>query len=167
MSMWDNNTKYDGNNQFDIDRISTMLDEAIKYCDYVYDEAKVTQDNIFKLYGIKDKDNDMIATISLTQSDGIFYIIVSTTYYMHIIKPVDVNYLFIAYILRNATKMVDDYDESIQFFGKFFSRMQDEVSSDNQFASYIEHAFEEEIMPSYIYPSSYKNFKNNKKLSQA
>ena len=76
-------------------------------------------------------------------ADDYFAICVDHAFYEYHFKFVDNDSTLLAYLIRNATKPIDTYDESIMFFMKFFaehSNYQDAKALQERLAFAIEES---------------------------
>lgn len=118
-------------------RLNTYLDkdcktainafnETLRICDYHNVKrtmGKKTDDYIVAM-SIFDNVN-CICNISLYAADDYFAICVAHAFYEYHFKFVEDDVTLLAYLIRNATKPVDAYDESITFFMRFFAEHPD------------------------------------------
>lgn len=157
-------SKYDVNDAKSKALVKRIFDHAIGICNYKdICQMQMNDKHIMSSYDIGEEDvNLSIAT--LWHDDEGFYVTVRTAYYSYSILLVDVTESILAYLIRNATKVNDDFDDSISFFIDFFNQ-RPLFESDELFMATLQSAVVEYLEPSYIYSNICKT--TRKKVSKA
>lgn len=142
--------KYDTKSVDDVIRIAKMFDDAIMYCDYSdYDVNTTESDGIIRIITLFDDKENTIGYVTLSITDKMFVVTISTAYYVYSMKLLDINSDMLAYFIRNATKAIDDFNESVMFFDKFFLSHK-ELCDEELFKTILDNAIEDKMSLSYV-----------------
>ena len=142
--------KYDTTSADDVLHITKMFDKAIEYCDYSnYDVNTAKNNDIIRTVTLLDEKENTIGYVMLSITDRMFVVTISTAYYVYSMKLLDINSDILAYFIRNATKAIDDFNESVAFFDKFFLSHK-ELCDEELFKMIFDNAIEEKLSLSYV-----------------
>ena len=153
-------TKYDVCNAINVTYISNCFEDAMSYCDFFdlqhCDDIDQFDKNA-KLLNAYQRfvDNEPTCIILLMTYEDKFILCISHSYYAYYATLKDINSHIIAYLIRNATKPIDDYNESVMFFAKFFLH-HPELADPMTLKVVIETAVDEDIEMTYVDAKAYK-----------
>lgn len=127
-----------------------MFVNAIEYCDYD-DIVSIQNYDAICSYAIMS-DNNINCIICLVLDNDGFFVAVTHSYYSFIFRLIDMDEYLMAYFIRNATKPIDDYSKSFDFFTKFFNQFQ-AYQNVESFSMIVEHAAEQMLDLTFIDPT--------------
>ena len=115
-------SKYNAQSEIHRTHVESIFDDAIEYCNYnqIYD-MQFDECAILRAKTILNDKHESLANIALIVHENDFVVEVTTPYYQCYMTLLDINADILSFLIRNATKCIDDHDESQQFFYSFFS----------------------------------------------
>ena len=135
----------------DSQEIIRKFEDAVWLCKYEKATKLVDNDDlVLSAYEIEEQGNFVCNAMLLQEKDSIS-VIVTTPYYMHEFFLKDATTEIIAYLIRNATKSVDDYDASTLFFSDLFMNRMNLDECDD-FLSIIFAAVDCKVSQAYVCP---------------